>query len=392
MTLLEKWNKLLSDYKWSSLYTSWAFLACVSALLERRCWYNGQILGRIYPNLYVVLVGGAGSGKTTVAERATEWLLEGLPNQPIRSSNVLTPAALIKEMKRSYDEKGFRTGTSCLFTYSSELGLFIKDIGGGDIIDLLIDFYDSRRPGQLWTKTLIKDGKTEIMSPQLTLLGCTTPNWIQRTRLIDTAGIGFTGRTIFCHEDLFSPRLSRFPQVDQELLAQLRDEMKRISLLEGEFIVMNGAQAELDSLVDEINHWLSEHRNSDGIFHAYMGRKLANILKVSMLLSACRNNERIILGEDVSLAKALFKALEPNLLSAFGTTIKHKDESLMQNIMTKFSYGDEMSEAKLVALFEMEGQSIPINQEYLSSIDGLRVLGRLQVDIRNGMRYFKRIR
>lgn len=389
---LEKWLELMAPGKWSPRYVKWAFLACVSAALEKRCYMSGGLVGTIYPNLYVVLVGGAGAGKSTVCSRAVSFLLDPLENGPVRASNCLTPAALVEEFQRAYDEKrhlGYET--SPLFVYASELGMFMQDIGGGDLVTSLIEFYDAMKPGEIWKKTLIKK-KYEIMSPQLTMLAGTTRSWLQRNNLVDSAGVGFTGRTVFVHDPVFTPKSADFPALNEALLRDLQRTMKRVSTIQGEFILMNGGKLAYKAVVEKVNKWQSEHHGSDGVFAMYMSRKPINILKAAMCLSAVRGEDMLLKEEDILLAEALMEELEPDLLNAFGITIKFRDEGLMQKILNKLPLGDEVSQQKLFHLFRLEGQGVPTGWELEGAVGGLLALGAITVYTKGTMVTYKRLK
>lgn len=381
---------MFAGYNFSDQFITWSLLACISAILERRSYFNAQGFGYIFPNIYVVLVGPPASGKTTIADRATEWLLENLDNGPMFASNVATPAALVDELKEAEVKKGFAHGHSPLFVYSSELGVFLDDIGGGEPYKLLIDWFDGRRHGKVWSKHVVKKGKRlEILSPSLTLLGCTTSDWLQRSRIAEVAGQGFTSRVIWVHEPKFSPRVSRPPAIDEALKSELQREMVRINAISGEFIFMNGAQAAIDRLTEEGNEWGKKHSGSTLLAH-YYSRKILNIRKVSMLLSALRSSDRIIKGVDVETAAALFSRLEPNYLSAFGLRITYRDESLAGKIMARLTGGGWISEAALMESFYHDGQALTLN-ELKDVLLGLHRMGLLQARDDSGKLHYRRL-
>src|SRR3954470_20553842 len=77
------------------LFHVWSGYAALSAAVSRRVWLvDGD--QAIFPNLYVMLVGDAGCGKSTALRRAKRMLAE-LGTVPI-SRNVETPEGLWRFM------------------------------------------------------------------------------------------------------------------------------------------------------------------------------------------------------------------------------------------------------------------------------------------------------
>src|SRR2546421_4508695 len=67
-------------------YHIWSCLAAYSTILSRRVWIDRGYF-QVFPNLYVVLVGDAGSGKNTAKHIATKKLImDQFPDVPISAS------------------------------------------------------------------------------------------------------------------------------------------------------------------------------------------------------------------------------------------------------------------------------------------------------------------
>src|SRR5262249_8857823 len=74
----------------------WASISLISSVLERKVW-NRSRGGQLYPNLYVVLVGTPGVGKSVIISYC-ERLLRQVPDIFVAPSSV-TSASLVDTMQ-----------------------------------------------------------------------------------------------------------------------------------------------------------------------------------------------------------------------------------------------------------------------------------------------------
>lgn len=392
--LVEEYLKLVAPYKFSNLYNKWAFIACASACLERRVWINEEAIGYLYPNMYIVFVGPPASRKTTTARVPVDYFIKPLDNGPIFCSNQLTPAALVSELIEASKTKFAQQAgpkSSPLFVLAGEFGVWFKDIGGGSMIELLLEFFDSRRPGEEWKKRTQKDGLKTMPNPALTILGCTTPRDILETRLADTAGTGFTSRVVFVCEPRFVPGTTKFPPLDPTIVAKIRVAFYRMLSMEGPFTYAAGAEQVVSDILDRTNAWMSENEGSSTLMGNYMARKPIQIRKVAMCLAAMRSLRQIILPEDLLEAEAMLTELEPTLMHAFGLQIIYQDRTLASKILEKVPLEGWMSEEKLLKAFKMDGQAIPLDDSYRNLLAGLIVQGVLKTKVsENGEKLYAR--
>jgi len=329
--------------------------------------------------MYIVLVGPPASGKTTCAKLPIDLFLKDMHNGPLICSNQLTPASLIDEMKDASQER-YHFETSPLFAFAGEFGTLFKDIGGGQIVDLLLDFYDTRKPGELWKKHTKKWGKQEFPNPALTLLGCTTSKAIIETRLVDTAGLGFISRVIFACEPSFIANAEEFVVLNSAKIAELQAHFVRMNSIIGAFTLSEGARIERKRINDDNAEWL--HNNvGTTILSSYLARKPTQIRKLAMIYSAMRDNRKIITREDMLEAEKMYKFTEPTIMSAFGMQIEYRDPALMTKIMDKIPPYIGISEPELFKSFYYDGQGVPYGYEFRDCISGLKRTGVLVIEI-----------
>jgi hypothetical protein len=376
-TLLDTYSQLVASYKWSDMFVRWAFMTCVSAVLERKCWLDEEGLGYLYPNLYVVLVGPPASGKTTAAKLPIDLFIRSISDGPIICSNQLTPASLIDELKDAGQVR-CQYETSPLFAFAGEFGVLIKDIGGGQIIELLLDFYDSRQPGEIWRKHTKKWGKQEMANPALTLLGCTTPKDIIESRLADTGGLGFISRVIFVCEPAFIANAEDFIRLDREIIRDIQAHFIRMGAIVGQFELTPEAREERRRIQNQNAEWF--HNNvGTTILSSYMARKPPQIRKLAMLFSALRDNKKIIHREDMLRAEIMFKQTEATFMHAFGMQISYRDPGLMTKLLDKIPPRIGIPEDQLLRTFAQDGQGVPYGYEFRDAISGLVRSGHIVV-------------
>jgi hypothetical protein len=73
LTNFEKWRSYMSGFVSPDNYIDFGFYYLISAALQRRVW-TGPDHSRLYPNLYIVLVGEPGIGKGLVVKQVAEFL------------------------------------------------------------------------------------------------------------------------------------------------------------------------------------------------------------------------------------------------------------------------------------------------------------------------------
>lgn len=376
MVLLEKYLELVKDYKFSDLYNTWAFLTTVAATLERRCFLNENLIGYLYPTMYTVFVGPPASKKTTAARIPADLFLRSMENGPILSSNQLTPATLVDELKAAGESK-YTTKQSALFALAGEFSVLISDIGGGSVIDLLLDFYDTRKPGEQWTKHTKKWGVQTMPNPALTLLSCTTPQHLIQSRLTETVGLGFTRRILFVVEPRLILGAKRFPSPNPDLLTDIQAEFIRMYQLEGAFALTPQAQDALDGAIDRNNKWLLDNPGTTFMTN-YHSVKMVHIRKIALCLSAMRSNKKLIDAQDVIEAERLVTGLEETMPQAVGMQTNRNDAGLAWKIMDRIPIGGgTTSDEKLLKSFIQDGQFVPNGSELREALSGLIRAGQI---------------
>lgn len=293
--------------------------------MERRIWSKtkGSIL---YPNLYVILAATPGVGKSNILS-VTETLLRKVPSIFVAPSS-LTTAALIDTValsKKQLAVTGLMNGTALEYystqVIASELGVFLPAYDP-PFMNTLTKLYDGehyeerRRTGKV--NHLI------IERPLLSILGGTTPSYLNSFLPEGAWEQGFTSRTIF----VFSNEKQRKPiwgdevsaDVTHRLEVDLLADLTTISNLYG---IMDWSQDSMDAITDWDEADMKPVPDHIKLAH-YNSRRLAHLLKLCMVACMARSNDLRVEMCDFITAKGWLLEAEhvmPDIFNAGGRTI-----------------------------------------------------------------------
>jgi len=289
-------------------YHLWSALSALSAIVSRRVWVD---LGyfQITANLYVVLVGPPGNGKTT-AMNISKDIIRELGTIPY-SADAQTKESITKEMKeleRAFDYGGkpiLYTPYACFVT---ELSHFLGP-SAGHMIDFLTTVYDQK----VYDCKTKNKGNDVIVGPYVTLLGCTTNEWITTYLRSDIISGGFSRRAIFVNETANNRRIS-FPEVTaaQKLaLSNVLHRAKELGTLSGPFRWTETARQWYD-------RWYQTREISkDPTIRGYSKTKPVQLLKVAMLTTVSETNELVLTPETFEVSLAMLDSIEEQLPAVF---------------------------------------------------------------------------
>lgn len=302
-------------------YHLWVGLSCISAALQRSCFFDmGYFL--LYPNLFVVLVGPAGRCKKSTAMRIGRQIASDIPGLEF-SVDSITRERMIQDLSQAYKD-----GQSALTVHSTEFASLLTS-SGMDMVVFLTDIYDS--PSE-WTHKTKSGGTNKIKAPYLNLLGAATPEWIAKGLPLDTIGIGLTSRIIFVFQD--TPRVrDPFPELSPEqviLKRMLTQDLAAMASINGEFILSPEAKELYRAWYKD--RFADPNPTGDPRLAGYFERKPMHLIKLCMIVSASKRDDRVITTEDYNQALDLFARVEPSMqrvFSAVGRNPIYADQEAM---------------------------------------------------------------
>lgn len=340
MNLVEKYMQYVRPMKGSQIFHRWSFLTTVAAVMERRLWIDRGRLGIIFPNMYTILVGPPAAGKSTAASLSVDMisqvLVEAKPRIRLGPTKI-TQAALYKELKdaeRLYPVRGVGDcRASPLFIYASELAINLSDFGGGTLTNELIDFYDSKGLTAEVQKRLAGDDKaTTLVNPSITLLGCTTAQFLQSAAQDKLVTSGLSSRIMFVVEPGRVLKERNYIEPDHKTYQSIIAALIGIYQMSGPMSfdkdafawyvgAAEGADIAGSTLTSEF------HQN-------YYGRKPDHVTKVAMVLAAMRGSYSISMS-DVMQAAEWIELIEPDMIKAFGTRNVDNDPALFSYLLAQ---------------------------------------------------------
>jgi len=174
-------------------FHQWACLSLVAASVSDRVWVQLNVAKRLYPNLYVFLIGPSGSGKEVAIEVAAE----------LAYGNDLINAIIGRHTRQSLIDiigKKVGKGADASIIVNSKFYLVMEELGssirpgdlGYDFIAFLTEIYTRKKqPIQDGTRM---SGVIEITEACPNWIAGTTDEWLRRSIPKDAIEGGFLAR------------------------------------------------------------------------------------------------------------------------------------------------------------------------------------------------------
>lgn len=287
-----------------------SWLALVSSCMGRRCWVDRGFF-TTYPNLYVVLVGDAGSGKSVAMYQARDMadeLNRQIPKEErlfmapkCSSARRLMEVIAAQQTVFKYGDQSITHAPICCFL--SELMNFIQ-LDPNFVLNFLTDGYDDK----YFDYETQHKGCCRIDGPAPVVLACTTHSYITSKLREDVVTDGFSRRVHWILDERSEIRNAdpQKPPLDQGLI----DRLKQIKKMVGPFQWSEGGKKAYDE-------WYINNDRRDFGLDGYGTTKNVKIEKMAMILAASERLEMVIREEDIAESLELCKLMEKNLAKVF---------------------------------------------------------------------------
>lgn len=314
MSFLDNYRIFCAGNEANPTYHIFSGLAALSAITQRRIWID-QGYFKIFPNLYIVLVGPAGGRKTTAMDIAA-GLIDKLQTVPY-TTDCVTKEKLIMdiraeertlaEMPELYKKEGMHV-VSPMALFLTELSDFLGPSSIG-MINFLTAVYDR----SVYVYKTKNKGSEKLIGPYLTILACTTPEWITTYLRSDVISGGFSRRTLFVYEWEEGRRIP-WPTVTPDMILAWEAAMSHCRKLQQ----LSGPMKWSDEAKRFYEDWYINLKiPTDDTIRGYYKSKHIQLLKVSMLLSLSESTDMVLERRHLEFGLELLKLAEANLLKVF---------------------------------------------------------------------------
>lgn len=325
----------VEDTESPRLFHLWAAVSSIAAALGRRVWFPMGMIGSVFPNHYILLVGPPAVRKSSslgiayrlvkdctnvrMAPTDTGGQRQGLIRAMSRGDAQHEVAEALEaamadpfsSIENGLDKEAFgpvpdKADRHTLAAYWSELSGAIGQ-ANHTMMDFLVQTYDGDD-----YRYEIKGGETVLDNTLMNILACTTPVSMSTAMPPAAEGHGFLSRFILVHGDENYKNVV-WPQLpSSELIGALKETLAFVNLnLHGEATITKDAKAYAESLYGQ------QLEIADPRFQHYKSRRFVHLLKLALVLTASRK-ELVIARDDLELAHTILRITEKGMPDALG--------------------------------------------------------------------------
>lgn len=279
-------------------YFWWAAVSAISAVTRRRIFLERWHY-KLYPNLYVILVGPSGLRKSIPISLAQK-LVERVDCTRVFSGRA-SIQAIIRELGKAYTLENKQIITDSIgFLLAPELdNLLVED---DHAPNLLLDLYDTFTKDK-WKNILKSTSTDNLKNVYLTMFGASNETNLSLALPKSTTQGGLLARMSIVLEErkrLLNP-LVRRPQFIPDY-EELSKRLFEVSNLQGEFRWDN-------SVGEHYENWYNSFMTLESLEKTGTLDRLGDtVLKVAMCISLSYKNDLVFLKDDID--EAIFRCQE----------------------------------------------------------------------------------
>lgn len=322
---LEGYIEYTDQYNSPEIFRRWVGLSIIAAAMERKVWV--VTTGRqLFPNMYILLAGPPGVGKTEAVRSVHDFLneVDGLH----MAATDVSSASLYDEVYAAERKIIRPTETPPYYAFHAttvsvtEFGVFLKQYDN-TFMSKLNDLFDGMR---------IKEKKRGLSKeivvdrPLLNLIAGTTPAWLGQNLPVAAWSEGFASRLIVIYSGeaklvpLFGARAGN-AALEEKLIQDLR----MIANLFGQMQWEEAVQEQFSKWYGERMPPQPEHPRLEH----YSTRRPVHLIKLMMAYCASRGNDMTIRVEDYANARATLLEAEMYMPDIFKSMAMSADSSIL---------------------------------------------------------------
>lgn len=369
------------------LYHRWCLISATSALLGRRVKLNFGF-DTIYPNMYVCLLGSAGSRKSSAISIVRNIAAAAGYNKFARERS--SKEKFVKDLSTGFENiNGTSTADRVSNLLNSEVDgidwdlrkpseVFITAgelqdfLGANDtgFISLLTTLWDNL---PLYSTGKMTSADVMVKEPTINMIGGATPTTFSTAFPPEVIGQGMLSRLILVHGEGARKKLTIPKLPDPELLAFFESHFAAIAQLEGDITYTDDAYKVLDKT------YQSGVAVSDMRFESYNSRRLTHLIKLCIVIAAL-NLTTVITKEIAIEANSILNYTEllmPKALGEFGKAFNSDTTNIVMN-MLKEEYARTGEWLPLLKLFPRVSQQFDKLEDYVRVLAKLRDSNRIE--------------
>jgi Protein of unknown function (DUF3987) len=286
-------------------YYYWSALASIAAVVKDNV-YLDRFYSKLYPNIYVLLVGRSGLRKGPPVNLA-KFLVTSVNNTKLYAGRVSIQGVIADLSKTKTSKNGGPPNVDANgFLVASEFASFI--IRDPDALTILTDLYDRHYNETGWSYLLRNTPEEKLNKPTISLLGAS--NEIHLTDAIpkNAIGGGFIARTFIVYSNkkeginaLMNKPAATIP------LSDLVSQLSEISKLKGEFKMTDEAKRLYEMWYERLQAMEDLAEDDTGTLE----RLHDHVLKTAMLISLSNRRDLAVEVGDVKEAITACQAFAP---------------------------------------------------------------------------------
>lgn len=374
------------------IYHRWAAISAIAAALGRNMYFpfGDQ---RIFPNLYVMLIGEPAARKSTAIKQMKGILADSGYNSfaadktrqekflmdlagvqedgaTTKKGNTFNDTTTLENLWGNTEDSG---GPKEVYIASDEFSDFTPP-GSGEFYTLLGNLWDYDEEKKSFTHRLKNSVSLEIYQPTINILGGITPELFSKTFPPEIIGTGFLSRMIMIHGERSSRKYHIPKKGDNLIKEKLSEHLQNLrSINVGEI----SYTSEADDLLSNLYSGWEEL--DDVRFRSYSSRRYTQLIKLCLIYFAssytgaqtAQITPELIIRANTTLTAA--ERIMPLALGEFG---KNKNSAVQNVIMEMIS-----NARKPLSITEIWPQVMKdIEKIHILSdiIMGLRTAGKIQ--------------
>lgn len=347
-------------------------LCLLGAIVNRKVvFFHGDI--ELHGNLYALMIGPQGNGKSTANDIASGLFFDVCPDYEVGAS---TQSA--EDIVTTMSKEGFAKSYTNYLGEMDEVrayAFFINEFkdfiayNPTRMLNFLGNIYDRK----FFKTSTIKRGLENIVNPSLNILGCENPDQLIRFMKSDIMTGGISRRFILVYEPGYakaSPFIDQMPELKAKLVARLREARKLV----GQFQWAPSGQKFFEPWYIKKQNSLASIENA--IMRGYVSTKHVQLFKICMLLDVVSDKPMFLFTDELlDLGLSFLNVFEPNMPKLSLASGRNELMGSQQKVLEMLEQsGGMLPEKQLMKLVEVDLKPFEIPSMFRHLIDSGQVV------------------